>query len=313
MATRACVLGLLVGLLAAPVVAADDDEGFHIGVQGSSVTLGNGDLILGVPVDPVEFGPGGNLVTIDFGSGTAVGGHLGWKGSQGDLTLAFWSYDEDAATTAIDPTNGFLPAFPNADFGDDFADRLDGSSNTETTIVDLIWTRPFAEADHSHWSWSIGLRSWSLEQDTLMTTDLDPGTDTFDDQVNLHSDADGIGLVAGIGASRELHKRLTGSANVRMAFLTGSIDASNVEDAFGSILTTVLDDADRNFLQLELEAQLAIRLGAGLDLILGYEFRQFEDATTAMFFRDDVQEGALETTTSDLTFAGFTYGLSYQF
>ncbi len=306
-------LCLALMVLASPAFAADDEEGFHVGLQGSSVTLGNGDLILGVPVDPIELGPGGNLVTIDFGSGTAIGGHLGWKGSQGDLTLSFWDYDEDAATTAAESADGFLPAFPNADFGDDFADRLDGSSNTQATIVDLIWTRPFAEADESVWTWSVGVRSWSLEQNTVMTTDLDPATGSFDDQAHINSDASGVGLVAGIGASRKLHKRLTGSANVKAAFLTGDIDASNVEDAFGSILTTVLSDADRNFLQLELEAQLAIRLAAGLDLVLGYEFRQFEDATTSFLYPDDIQEGALDVRTSDLTFAGFTYGLAYQF
>lgn len=310
---RIGVILALTGLLFFPALAGEGHTGWHVGVEGSSVQAGNSDVLLGVPYGSSEGQPAGRLITVDFGSGTAFGAHVGRTTERGDLTLSFWNYDEDASRTAMDAVDGFLPAFPNADLGADFADRLDGISSLQATVIDLTWSRPFAKTEDSTWNWQIGLRSWQQEQETLLTTDLDPETQSFEDQQHLDSDADGLGILVGFSGEYHFTERIFGSTNLKLAFLTGSVDVFNREDAFGEMLDTTMNSADRNFRQMDLDTRINFNVVGGLDLFIGYQFKQFDDAVTNFNYVDDVQEGLLRAATTNTSFSGISFGANFFF
>ena len=303
----------LVLAAASAAIAADKDASWYVGIEGASLQAGQDDAVLGTPVDPVTFSAGGDLLTLDLGSGTAYAVKFGYRNPKSDCWVSYWSFDEDATATHEDPVNGFLVGFGNAGSGDDFANRLDGSQSLKSDSIDVVWSRPFATADKSSWNWQLGLRSWSLESETVRIDDLDPTLGTFDGQLHNRSDASGVGLTAGVGANYHFTPRFWGSSSLRFGMLTGSVDVDYDFDSFGDLLTSGLDGADRNFMQIEFDARLNMNFVAGLDGFLGYQFKSFGNATTTMEFVDDVQDGLVASETDDVTFGGFVLGLAYRF
>jgi hypothetical protein len=293
--------------------AADKASSWYVGIEGSSLKAGQDEAVLGTPLDPDTFGPGGDLITLDLGSGTAYALKFGYKNDKSDCWVSYWSYDEDTTTTREDAVNGFLTGFGNADFGDDFANRLDGTQSLKSDSIDIVWARPFATGDKSSWNWQLGFRSWNLENEVTRTDDFVPASGLYDTQLHNRSDASGLGLTAGVGANYHITPKIWGSSTLRFGLLTGSVDVDYDFDSFGDVLTSGIDGADRNFMQVEFDARLNMNFVAGLDGFIGYQFKSFGNAATTMEYVDDVQEGLVATETDDVTFGGFVLGLSYRF
>jgi hypothetical protein len=222
-----------------------------------------------------------------------------------------WWYSQDADTTVVWP-NGLLPAFENPLFGDTFATRLDGKATLEATIEDVVWARKMGADEKWRWDFSIGLRGSRVDQESTMTDDA-ASLFVFDDQVVMHSEATGIGVVGGIGGRYDFTEWMWGSASFRMAFLTGTLDVSRSETAFGVPLFTKLDCARRVFRQSELDIRLNFRVQKHVALFVGYEFKQFDESTARILVTDDVADGNVAVDRSDLAFSGFSGGAVFAF
>jgi len=304
---RLLIVSFVAALVAAPALAGEK-EGWYVGIEGSSLQSGNSDMTLAVPRNTSGY-PGGDAVTLDTGSGAAYKLLVGFRNAKSDCTLSFWSYDNDD-DLSTSSTLGFLNSLPLPDFGNDFSNTLDADGSLETSLTDLTWTRPIATNDRSVFNWTLGLRAWSTEQDTRAIYDMStPGSDI---RIMLHNESQGAGLVAGLGAKYTLTDRVWGSTSLRMAFLTGTVDSMTTGDEFGSTYTNGVD-ADRNFQQTELETRIHFNVVAGLDMFIGYEYKQFDSALEHLTFVDDVQEGSLFNDVKDLTFSGVAIGASYTF
>lgn len=299
----------IAALAAAPAIAGDNHEGWYIGIEGSGVAAGNADLTLATPTDGTGL-PMGKALALDYGSGTAYKFLVGFRNANADCAISFWSYDEDDDLVATS-ADGFLNALTIPDFGFDSSDDIAARGELESSIIDLTWARPIAKGDKSSFSWILGLRSWSLEQETEVI--YDPATVGTDARVQVQSEADGIGLVVGLGAKYDFTDRIWGSSSLRMAFLTGSMDTTLNGNEFGLVYSAMLDGADRNFRQTELDTRINFNVVAGLDLFLGYEFKQFDESSERLFYMDDIQEGAVANDVKDISFSGISAGLSYTF
>lgn len=310
---RSAIAAALALVACTATLAADKGANWYVGIEGASVKAGHEEAVLGTPIDPTSFGPGGDLLSLDLGSGTAYALKFGYKNDKSDCWVSYWSYDEDTTATHEDAVNGFLVGWGNSDFGDDFANRLDGTESLKSDAIDIVWARPFATGEKSSWNWQLGFRSWNLENESTRTSDLDPALGTYDDRLHTRSDASGLGLTAGIGATYHITPRVWGSSTLRFGMLTGSVDVDYDEDAFGDILTSGIDGADRNFMQVEFDARLNMNFVAGLDGFLGYQFKNYGNATTSVTYTDDVQEGLVNVKNEDVSFGGFVLGLSYRF
>lgn len=304
---------VVVCALAVFPAAGGDDESWRIAIGLHNEGVSNNDIILGTRSDGGSL-PLGDVEAVEFGSELVTSYEIGHTWGSHELSVTVWNYDEDASRTVIDLSTGYLPAFGHPDNGDDFADRIDGRAQLEASAVDLAWSRTFAENDRSHWDWLIGLRAWSLEQNVELFTDLDPLTPgVFDTRVKTQSDAEGFGLVAGFGGRYDASDRVWGTADLKFGFLGGSVDTFYDEDSFGTPVLVRFEDSDRTFVQTELQLRVNFRVHRGLDAFVGYRFRQFQEAISATVFTDDYQPGAVVLQKDDVSFSGFSSGLTYRF
>lgn len=310
---------LVIAVLAiGPTVALDDREGVYVGLQASGVQAGNDDVVLALPLDLVNIGMAGPAATLDQGTGLAAGFEVGYKGFDWDIGVSVWGYDETETVTAfdLDPLDGIpdlLVVFGHPLYGDLVAERVDGESTLEVGTLDVAWSRMIYDTDRSVWHWTLGFRAWSLDREVVQTSDLDPVSGVFDDRVVLRSESTAVGFFAGLRARYEFTRRVWGTTSLRFGFLTGQTDVGYDEDAFGDLLFTSVDGADRNFLHTDLDTRINFNVAGGFDLFLGYQYRNFGDAVSRLAFPDDLQEGASSVTKSDISFSGATVGASLVF
>ncbi|HKQ60506.1 MAG TPA: hypothetical protein VJS92_04425 [Candidatus Polarisedimenticolaceae bacterium] len=291
--------------------AAEPETPWYVTLQGGFTQVGNDDLLLGTPASPTTGGPSGELATIGFDPEASLRIGFGYSGPDWDWELAAWRLEAQSNET-VTSADGLLPAFSDPLFGDTLANRLDGEAELDATVVDCAWGRRLGSTARSHWTWVVGLRSSRIAQDSTMTSDAD-GAGGFDDRVKISSTARGVGVVGGIAVRYLWSDRVWGTSSLRLALLTGSLDVERSEDAFGDLLVTRLDGADRTFRQGELDVRANFRVAHHLVLFAGYEFRLYDGGVARLVPTDDVANGVLVEEAADVGFSGLAAGVTFEF
>jgi opacity protein-like surface antigen len=303
----------------APAVAADDEGGFFVGVEANFVqptNLGSGYAL----VDPNDNGePEGKIRSAEFSNeftpeiwiGQAYGNGSGW-------VLGFWSFDEKARDRVSNPVDGELwDILFNADDADDnYVGTASALNEVQADSLQLVYWRNIAGNETYDVSWHGGLRYASFEHmlDVDYRQDFDQdGTIDGTEDVTFTNESDGIGITTGLRGSARIGSRVKLYAGASYSMLRGTIEATSFADEDGSISNDVSREEDRSISIFDVDLGVGIQVAENWWVKAGYEFAQWNNVMTRDTFPDDVSEGFIDNTNTDVSWDGFTVGVGVMF
>lgn len=262
---------------------------------------------------------GGDIIANNFDtelSGRLVGGWRDRDATHNSYTMSYWSWDN---SNSLSERGGVQPIVTDPYFANVFADRVNSDVNIKTSVLDMMLTRRLTATQKSVWYWGAGLRHAEFKHDwEIQYFDASTPVPGAEETVNIHSKVDGTGLTAALGTVFSWSPRWQSSFKAQAAMLKGKTDATYRDHGFDnfttfSFQTTEINrNEDRNFVQLELQADVSFQVLNGFEVHLGYWFLNWGGAVQEDRFRDDVQGGPVFTR-DDLGFDGFFVGGTYTF
>ena len=306
---------LMVGLVAIPASAGDDEEGgWFIAIEATSLqpTGGLEDYALLDP-DDSNSQPQGTIQSVDYDYEMAPRIHFGHTaGNGGRWSFSWWEYDEDTtdSVSATSPSNLWDILYHADESFDDYEGTADALGAYEASLMDLTYSRPLTSSDRFHTRWSIGVRRAELDHGLAVLYD-----DTFSvETVLLASEAEGTGFSGGLNGMYMLNDKWFVTGGTTYSFMVGELESLTFqEDSVDGIDADITAERDANFSIFEAKCAIAWHPTNSLYLWAGYEFSQWNNVVERNLFPDDVNEGFIQNDISSVTWDGFTFGAAFTF
>ena len=292
-------------LLANPMQAQGKD-GFRVGVQ---VAFGQPliqESMLGIRTATSGSSTTVSALNLNYDRHTPLSVELGWAQGENDFSLDFMSTKKDTDRTERGP-NLIYP------IGNSVS-RLDGQSKLEAQVIDLLWRRNFAKAGNTSFAWGLGLRYGSFKnQNTTRIYQL-PG-ETLQGTLETTGESKAYGLITGLESRTKFSPRWGVSSSLRLAFLDGTVKGTLRQQVVSPSGSAVIsnEDVNRLLFQTDFKLRLNVQLVSGLEGHVGYEYRDFNQASTEAFSDNTFILPVFFPNTKGFALSGFTVGLAYRF
>jgi hypothetical protein len=295
------VLAVMAAIVfAIPALADDDHEGFFIELEGALLTPGNVNtpVVNSVPADSGLSGSSAAfanvLVGTDFDDVATGGLTVGYSwGEQGRLSVSYWSYSDD--TNAVGSVGGYGTADnynwftigPAASWFYTFYYDVDFNftQEIEASTIDIAWGNTLHPNDNVAIDLGVGLRIAEFEDDiagTYVTSYGGANASTF--LAGRNVDSSGFGFTGSLGARRSFNDTVALSSSLRVGFITTDVDSTqfavDVDGYYsvaGALWTQVVEQEDEVSVQLEFSTDVEFRITDGIDLAVGYHYRNWSD------------------------------------
>ncbi len=310
---------VLVGFLlcAAPIggIGADDREGPFVAVDLNFVQptgLESGYTIVDADDD---FEPEGPIYGPEISKEFSPEIHIGYAfdGGRG-FAASYWSFDELGTDRRESPVGGSVW---DSLFAPEYAlGILEGTASADITVeaerLDLVYYWSLRKGDRVELDWKAGIRHARFER--VLNARYD---DAFDPElVAQASEAEGIGVVAGVESRMRLSGNWSLVGGASLGFLSGDVESSN-RHTFGSLpddpILDVRREEDRSFNTIDLEVGLVWHADDRFDVALGYRFETWNGVLTRDSFADDFNTGFLQSDSADVSWDGVSLGLGFSF
>lgn len=303
-------------VLFAPAPAGYASTGIFIGIEARHLQP------TGVPTDYVLVDPDGDgepegtLENVEFSNEISPRLLVGWESVNGSAVhLSWWNWDESEtdSVSASSPMELWdILYHPGSSFGN-YEGSAMAEAGLDATVIDLVYSGPAHSRERLRTRWSAGLRQAKLEHELDVAYDDGLTTET----VRLRSEAEGIGLFAGIFGIFHFtrHSFLAGGAYY--SFLSGDVESSTL--MFDSMSGAADPDADvsrnedRVIGILDASIMVVWKLGERIELSVGYEFSQWNNVIDTLLFPDEANPGFVHSTSSDVSWDGWTVGIGVSF
>lgn len=303
-----------VALAFVPALADDDMEpGFFFGIEATSLQPSGGpqDYTL-VDPDDTNGAPEGTIRSLEWDNEIAPRVFVGWLDDHGGmLTLTWWDYDEDASdsVTAASPMEVWDVLVSADNAFDGFAGTATAFGNVQANLIDLEYTRPLTVGDKFMTHWTGGFRMAELENSLLAAYDNAGSVNT----VILGSEVEGFGITGGLSAYYKLSDRWGVAGGSSYSLLAGESETLNNEFNGATIYSNITGEKDTTFSILEANLSVTWHGPEWLYVWLGWEYAQWNNASDINLFPDDIAEGFLQNSVSDVSFSGVTLGAGFKF
>lgn len=263
---------------------------------------------------------GGGVETSRYDSDFSGRIRAGWRESEAGgngYSVSYWTWKD---TSSYDESGVLNPIVSDPFFGFSFADRVRADGEAEATILDLALSRRMVATKKSSWSWTAGLRYASFEQswdvENYDSALVSPGPV---ETVAIDLQSQGWGMTLGFAGQYLWHPRIRTYARAQAGLIQGRTDATYHDRGFDTFSSTFLTTAierdpgeSRIYQQLDMEARVIFNVWKTLDVSLGYQFFNWDDAGQADRFLDDIKSGPVSTS-GNVAFSGWVLGVSYVF
>jgi len=316
------VVALAVILIVASKAEAGIKDGWWGSIDGYFAQPANLNLDAGVKFN-ANITDGGTVISVPYDHEYSTRLRGGWRdeASENNYSISWWAWDHGASIT--DRTL-VIPTLSDPFFGNTLSAKVVSEAATKTRVIDLAMSRKITSTKKGSWFYAAGLRLASFRQDwNTDYSDIDPNTFTLftEEKAQVGVFSSGAGITAGLGSVYQWSKRWRTSLRAQVAMLSGETDAEFIDkfielDPNGGVnlLEAQLrrDGDKRVYQQLELEARVSYNVWKTLDINLGYNFFQWNDAMEVAHFADDVQSTPLFRR-DNIAYQGATLGVTYWF
>ncbi len=173
-----------------------------------------------------------------------------------------------------------------------------------------------AKTDNFHLTWAGGLRIANFDNmlDINYDEDFDgDGTvDTHEDIVFM-SEAEGVGITTGLRGVIKLGENWKAYAGASVSKLMGEVEGSNLSVQDGTIENDIHREEDRSLTIIDLEFGIVVMVADNWHIKFGYEASEWSNFMTRDVFPDDVNEGFVQNTNTDVNWDGFSFGVGVSF
>ncbi len=291
-------------------VAAHAEPGFHVGAQIGSAEPLVSDSTAAVVVTTGATGTTATGISQPYDRHTPITLNFGYNTGKSDFSATIFATSKTSTDSARNSNSDLQFVI-----GD--ATGLDFETKLKALLIDVDWSHKLAQVDNTSVNWSVGLRFGSVESESNTRSYDVPGlTPQFDFKVKGVSDL--LGITAGLDSTTMLTDRWYFSARVKLGFVDGkverTVDVFDLTPPANGGLTIRYEDEHRALLQTEAAIKVGMKVFAGFDAYLGYEYRNLD--------RESARAGGLDTApgigilfpqTNGFGLSGYILGANYNF
>ena len=333
------LLVLVAMVVAMPVLAADDHEGFFLELEYSLLTPGNVNTPIATSSASFNSLSIGNSVNdvawTNWDDAADPGFTVGYSwGSRGRLSVSYWSYSDESQSSGtfnlpnynwfgIGPTSLIGVSYYFYPFSWDFQQDIDASS------IDVNYEVSRHPNDDLTVNLGVGLRVADFEDEvqgtyTIPVPPLVTNCVTCRLPAVRTIDSDGFGFTGTIGVDYDLNALVGISTEMRVGFVTTDVDSSHFIidlDGYyytaGTLWVESNSAEDQVSLMMEFGADVTFQISDMIRLDVGYVYRSWSDIAEPNLSRGGVTSASppviLGEDRNRFAWSGPRFNLSFRF